>query len=422
MREMLWGVLILVVTAPSLGQERAIVAQAKPDPAAIHFQTTLQQALAALAKSGGYIVDVESQWGAAGDPNGPKGGGRYQMVWQDGKYRVEMRSQGARAAELVCVNDGAHVTTFFPAGKLYAQHATGSPQAGLEFNKMLGLSLQGSALDILLQNDVAGAVHAQATGITDHGVESLTGKSAQRFELAWAGAKVELWFAAEGVPLLLQFVRTTSVPTGADQHYVQVCKATFQWQLGVSPPSGSFELTPPPGTQRVNEIYDALAGHDATAGIGKPLPKVQLASLEGTDVTLGAAKDKKATVLVFWATWCAASIEDFPAVQKFVAAYKDQGIAFYAVNAGEQPGAVRRFVTQHPLVSTVLVDPHGKATAALRIQQLPAVAVIAPDNTVVAVLHGSAKDLQQELASRLNEMIGGRAGSTARRPEGPAAK
>ena len=37
---------------------------------------------------------------------------------------------------------------------------------------------------------------------------------------------------------------------------------------------------------RANEIYDALAGHDAASQAGKPLPKLSLAKLDGTDVPL----------------------------------------------------------------------------------------------------------------------------------------
>jgi hypothetical protein len=37
---------------------------------------------------------------------------------------------------------------------------------------------------------------------------------------------------AEGDPLLLQFVRTTSVPTGMNEVFEMVCTAKFQWRLG----------------------------------------------------------------------------------------------------------------------------------------------------------------------------------------------
>jgi thiol-disulfide isomerase/thioredoxin len=420
----LFAVLIATFAGAAAAQQPAIVAKSKPDPVTAHFDAVLRQALGALVRSGSYAVDVDSKWGVADDPNGPQGGSRYRLDWQAGKYRVAIQSQAAQSPDLICVNDGAQVTTLLAARKLYSQHAVDSPQATLEANKMLALSLQGSALDILLQRDVSHFVHAQASGLKDHGEALLNGKKTQHFELLWGGAKVELWFAAEGDPLLLQFTRTTSVPTGANQHYHMVCTAKFQWHLGNKPPEGTFTLAIPSDAHRVNEIYDALSGDAAATRLGKPLPKLQLAKLDGSDVDLTAAADKKATVLIFWATWCAASVEDLPAVHKFVAAYKDRGVAFYAVNVGEQPGEVRRFTAKHPLVSTVLLDPHGKASSELRITELPAVAIIAPDNAVRAILHGTAKELQGELAVQLDGLLSGTPSSTARRPAetGPKAK
>jgi thiol-disulfide isomerase/thioredoxin len=416
MRSIVSSAIIVAMLATSSGaQERAIVAQPKVDAAAAHFQAVLRQALGALAGAGSYAVNVESQWGAVGEANVQQGGGRYQLIWQAGKYRVEVRSQAAASPDLVCVNDGAQVTTLFTARKLYSQHPTDSPQASVEANKMLALSLQGSALDILLQRDVAHFVQTQVSGLKDHGDTLLGGKKTHYFEVQWGGAKVELWFAAEGVPLLLQFRRTASVPTATNQHHEMVCTARFQWRLGEAPVAGAFALALPSGAKRVNEIYDALAGDEAATHVGKPLPKLSLARLDGSDVELSAAADKKATVLIFWATWCAASVEDLPAVHKFVGGYKDRGITFYAVNVGELPGEVRRFTAKHPLVSAVLLDPHGKTTSALRVSQLPAVAIIGPDNMVRAILHGSAKDLQGELAAQLEGMLAGTASGTARR-------
>ena len=236
------------------------------------------------------------------------------------------------------------------------------------------------------------------------------------FELLWGGAKVELWFAAEGDPLLLQFIRTTSVPTGSERSIRNGLHGEVSVAAWRSAAREAFAIALPKDAQRVNEIYDALAGHEAATHIGKPLPKLPLAKLDGSDVELAAAADKKATVLIFWATWCAASVEDMPAVHQFVAAYKDRGVAFYAVNVGEQPGEVRRFTAKSPLVSAVLLDPRGSASSALRINELPAVAIVAPDNTIRAILHGNSKQLQGELAAQLEGVLANPAGAMVRRP------
>jgi thiol-disulfide isomerase/thioredoxin len=397
-------------------QERAIVAQPRVDPAMARFDGVLRQALGALARAGSYSVDVDSVWGAADDQNGPQGGSRSRLIWSQGKYRIEMQSQASTAVDLIAVNDGAQATTYYPARKLYSQHAVSTPQASLAANKMLAMSLQGSALDIILQPDVAQYVQTQASGLVDGGEKVLDGKRVHHFELTWSGARVALQFAAEGEPLLLQFTRTTIVPTAMDQTYQVVCKAKFNWRLGETQNANSFAVALPPDARRVNEIYEALAGDEEAGVINQPLPKLTLAKLDGENFPVAAAADKKATVFIFWASWCAASVDNMPAVGQFVAAFKDRGIAFYAVNVGESPGEVRRFTAKQPLVSSIVLDPRGSLSSALRINELPAVAIVGPDNKIRAILHGSAKELQTELASQLQALLAGGTGSTARRP------
>lgn len=393
-----------------------IVAQARPQADAARFGAVLQQALGALGTAPSYALDVESTWGAPADPTAPSGSSRYRLVAAEGKYRVEVQSQQAKTPDLIAVNDGDTVTTYFPARKLYSQHAVGSPQASIDSNTMLAMSLQGSAIDIMLQSDVAGFVGSQATEVKDHGETLLGDVQTRHFEVLWSGAKVELHFAAEGQPLLLQFTRTTCVPTGEGENYEQVCTAKFHWKLGAKPATGTFAIALPKDARRVNEIYDALSGEEPTARIGKPLPRVTLTQLDGSSAELKAAADKRATVFIFWASWNASSLEDLAAVSEFVKAYKSKGVAFYAVNVGEQPGTVRRFTAKSPLASTLLLDPHGKASSALRVTELPAIVIAAPDNSVRAVLHGSAKVLQGELTEELETLLAEDPAKTARRP------
>ena len=72
---------------------------------------------------------------------------------------------------------------------------------------MLAMSLAGSAIDILLQPNVAGYVGTQATDLKDLGETQLGGERMHAFEVQWAGARVQIYFAAEGDPLLKQFTR-----------------------------------------------------------------------------------------------------------------------------------------------------------------------------------------------------------------------
>lgn len=417
MKRVLLTLAFVALLAPPAAAQR-IVAQSKTQADAARFATVLQQALGALGSAPSYALDVESQWGAPSDANAPSGSSRYRLVAAGGKYRVEVQSQNAKSPDLIAVNDGENMTTFLPARALYSQHAVGSPQASIDSNTMLSMSLQGSAIDIMLQPDVAGFVRGQATDVKDHGETLLGDVKSRHFELFWGGAVVELHFAAEGQPLLLQFTRTTCVPTADGENYEQVCTAKFAWKLGAEPASDTFTISLPKEARRVNEIYDALSGEEPTARVGKPLPKVTLTQLDGSSAELKAAADKRATVFIFWASWNAGSLEDLAATSQFVKAYQAKGVSFYAVNVGEQPGAVRRFVAKNAISSTLLLDPHGKASSALRVTELPAIVIAAPDNSVRAVLHGSAKALQGELTEELETLLAEDPAKTARTPGG----
>lgn len=397
-------------------QQPLSAAQADAQAAARQFEEVLRTALEALARAGSYAVEVDSQWQAVDGRHGPPGGGRYRLQWDRGRYRVEVRSQQAAEAELICVSDGKDVLTYYPARQLYSRHPLDTPQADLSANTMLALSLQGSALDILLQRDVAGFVRSQAEGVQDRGRVLLGSQPARHFQLVWRGARVDLYFAAEGVPLLLQFVHTTQVPAAAGETYEQVSTARFRWQLGVVPANDWLNVPLPPTARQVREVYAALAGEETQGRVGTTLPKLALWRLDGQEMELAAAADRKATVLIFWAIWCAESVDDLPAVSRLVAAYQSRGVAFYAINVGDPPGEVRRFVSRSPLVSTVLVDPRGQSSSALRLSQLPAVAIVRPDNTVRAILHGPAQRLQGELTAHLDALLSDQRDSTAQRP------
>lgn len=413
--------LVLASGGPPAAQERDLAVPGVTSAAAERFEQILREALATLQRAGSYLVEVDSQWQAAEGQHGPPGGGRYRLLWQQGQYRVEVRSQQAEQPELIAVADGREVLTYYPARQLYARHPADSPQADLAANTMLALSLQGSALDILLQRDVAGFVRGQAEGVKDHGRVRLGPQTARHFELLWHGARVDLYFAAEGPPLLLQFVHTTNVPTAAGQTYQQVCTARFRWQVGIAPPADWLQVVLPPQARQVREIYAALAGEEAEGRVDQSLPRLTLWRLDGSELPLAAVPDRRATVLIFWAIWCAESVDDLPAVSRLVAAYQSRGVAFYAINVGDPPGEVRRFLSRSPLVSTVLLDPRGSSSSALRLTQLPAVAILRPDNTLQAILHGTAQQLQGELTTRLEALLAESPGATAQRPSVPAA-
>jgi thiol-disulfide isomerase/thioredoxin len=424
MKRLLLTAAILAIASPAAAQifaqpKQTRIAPADPAAAAAKFNAVVGQALQHLGKADNYVLTVDSQWKASGDElAGQAGRSHYRMLAKGKKYRIEVRSDEVKSPQLIAANDGQHMTTILLSENLYSRHAVGSPQASLESNQLLAQSLAGSAIDILLQPNVSEYVSGQATDLAYHGQEQLDGRACHRFELVWASAKVQLWFAAAGDPLLVQFVRTACVPTSDDTSYELVHTARFQWQLNAKLADDAFTISLPKEARRVNDIYDVLSGDDPTARIGHPLPKLELSQLDGGAIDVAVPDGKKGLVLIFWASWCAPSVEEMASVSQFVKAGASQGVAFYAVNVGEAPGDVRRFTAKSPLASAVALDPKGQASSALRVTELPAAVVVGPDNKVRAIVSGTAKEVQAGVAKELAVLLteSPAAPKTARRP------
>jgi thiol-disulfide isomerase/thioredoxin len=382
------------------------------------FAQVVGQALLFLGKAESFTLGVQSKWKATGDAPGQTGQSNYRLLARGGKYRIEVQAAGQSQPQLIHVNDGQHATTLLVAHDLYSQHAADSPQARIESNQMLAQSLAGSAIDILLQPNVAEYVGRGAQGVKDHGQVNLAGKACHRFDLLWDGAQVELYFAAQGDPLLVQFVRHCAVPTGDDSCYEMVHTASFDWKLGAPLPDGTLKMELPESARRVNDIYNTLAGEDHSDLLGKPLPKLNLADLDGRAISLAPQAGQRGTVLIFWATWCTPSVAEMPAVSQFVKSQAERGFRFYAVNVGEAPSDVRRFTAESPMVSAIALDTQGAVSSALRIAQLPAAVVVGPDNTVRSIVTGTPKEVQTKVATELAALAaeGEKLPTTARRP------
>src|SRR4051794_31350191 len=115
MRRTVLGItMVAVFTAVGTAQQPQIQPQTAVDPATARFDAVLKQSLAALARAKAYSVDVDSKWNATADSHGAQAGSHYRLTSEGGRYRVEIQSVASQAPELVCVNDGKSVTTYYP--------------------------------------------------------------------------------------------------------------------------------------------------------------------------------------------------------------------------------------------------------------------------------------------------------------------
>ena len=67
--------------------------------------------------------------------------------------------------------------------------------------------------------------------------------------------------------------------------------------------------------------------------------------VEGKPIDLKASLGKNVILLDFWATWCGPCVKAMPEVEAVAKKFKEKGLVFYAVNAGEDAATIKEFLS-----------------------------------------------------------------------------
>lgn len=98
-----------------------------------------------------------------------------------------------------------------------------------------------------------------------------------------------------------------------------------------------------------------------------------LQDLNGTDVKLSeVVKDNKATLLVFWATWCPSCVNEIPQLKELNTAYGNKGLKILAIDVGESVKKTESFMKEKGIDYTILLDPDSAVTNQYGVSWLPA--------------------------------------------------
>jgi hypothetical protein len=397
--------LVVAAAGPVAAQQRApLTARPAGGPAAPsdqeRFDAVLASAVKFLASQPAYAVNVHSAWKTS---QGAEGQNAYWLtVQQPGKFRVEVQSGVGHAPEVYCVCDGTYETTLLTTRNLYSRLPAAS--SGVQRNKLLAMSLAGSGLDVLLSPNVVGAVNSQIADVKYLGTTPIRNIQAHGFQMNWAGQTVKVYFAAQGNPLLLQFSRKTEVATGENSTFELEAVASFNWKLNPQVTAETFALAIPKDAAKVHDIYNSLAGEE-TRVVGAPLPNVEVVTLEGERQPIAAVPGRPATVMIFWATWCAPSVQEMPAVTEFVQGLHAKGLGIYAVNVAEPMGEVRRFATKHGLEKAVVIDSTGELACQLQLDDLPAAVIVDGQGKVISVVQGTVEEVKTGLSKELAALL-----------------
>jgi len=151
------------------------------------------------------------------------------------------------------------------------------------------------------------------------------------------------------------------------------------------------------------EVYTTLPESDGAATVGAAAPDFSLTSTAGGSVGLG--EELGHPVLIdFWATWCTNCRADMKLVGATAVRYQAQGLRVLLVDYQESSGTVRKFLRQHKIGLSSLLDQHGSVAGRYGVPGLPVAVFVTAQGKIAAIQLGQLRKaaVTQDLAKTLS--------------------
>lgn len=82
---------------------------------------------------------------------------------------------------------------------------------------------------------------------------------------------------------------------------------------------------------------------------GFSFPAFNYPDTSGKKISLNNVKGKKATLIIFWASWCSPCRKEIPALKTFYSQYKDKGIAIVSISVDQNITAWKKAVKEEKM-------------------------------------------------------------------------
>ena len=128
--------------------------------------------------------------------------------------------------------------------------------------------------------------------------------------------------------------------------------------------------------------------HTQAPQVGKPAPDFQLPNLEGQAISLSGVRGKP-VLLNFWATWCGPCRAEMPYLQQVYEEWSGKGLEVLAINIGESPSEVKRFLQTYNLSLPVLLDTKEATARKYNITGIPTTFFIDKDGIIQEKIIGA---------------------------------
>lgn len=104
--------------------------------------------------------------------------------------------------------------------------------------------------------------------------------------------------------------------------------------------------------------------------------------LENRIVHLQEEVKNKKVLLNFWASWCTSCAQEIPKLEELKAKYGDK-VTFIAINAGEKPNLIERFLRKYKFSYLLVKDEDRLYSKSVGVDSLPVTIVVDQDMNII---------------------------------------
>jgi thiol-disulfide isomerase/thioredoxin len=148
-------------------------------------------------------------------------------------------------------------------------------------------------------------------------------------------------------------------------------------------------------------VFGLSSSHSTATGRKAPeLPREHLAGPAVTLASVLASAHGRATLVVFWASWCGPCVREAPAIEHFSQSAEGRG-RIVGVDWSDSLSGARAFIKDHSWTFANVRDAEGTVGNDYRMTDLPTTFVLDPSGRIRAALRGpqDAGTLAKAMAS-----------------------
>jgi peroxiredoxin len=404
----IWFTMLLVSTTAAGEQTTPPPATVRVDPSVRKLDDVTQRMTDFLKNAPRFRVETTTHWTLHSNPV-RSGVTRCRIqARKSGAFRLEVKSDAAQKASLICIGDGKQLTRLYQGGPSVIFSKQAGQLANLLDDAMTETSLKGTGLNVILRPDIHAYLMSSVSDVKDVGREDVQGRPAEHFSASWfGGSHIDFWVAASDAPVMLRWKRVMKMNMAGQQQEMQM-DSQLVWSPEPESADDQFTVHLPQDAIEVHDLQAYLLNGGTDALFGKPAPSVPLKLVDGAEWDLSKHRDQCAVVLFFFATWAVPGTQDMSTINTYIDAHSDKGVVFYSISVGEDRDAVRPILESLKYSHPVVLDPEQKASSAYRVTALPTTVLIAKDGTVQSAYTGTSPEDLARIRQDIERLVQGK--------------